>query len=402
MPYYCSVPGCKTTGTKIFHSFPKDEKICSQWILKTKCLHLSSKDAYDTHHKVCRKHFQETEIRPSNRLQRGTIPSLYLPVMNTYLEHNYFQPLGQTTDVQDTIMEIDYVVEDVQPVVIVDNDAEDTIMETDYVVEDFQPVVIIANENNEVNDSCMVIFDENGDQNILQNPKEFVNSIGAVKKPLRRPYDPIKRKMKYQAARIKTLKQCGKMDKNGVINYLSTILRPEQHQIVSLQIKNAGKKSKGKRFDFNDKTIGLSMYKQSAKSYHFTSNMIDLPSKSTLKRHSAKIRFETGISSNLMTFIKNAVSSMDDSEKYVILSWDEMSVQSHLDFAEIKDYIDGFSDVNGIRTSKFARHALVFMVRGIKSPFKQPLTYHLTDNIDAEKLSELIKLMVEAILQTGQ
>lgn len=221
-----------------------------------------------------------------------------------------------------------------------------------------------------------------------------------------RNYDPVARKIRYQATRIKFLtqkiKKLQSVDGSSLMEYLSSKLRPEQFQFVQLQLRNAKRSSKGKRYKFEDKSLALAIFKQSPKCYRFLSKMFDLPSKQTLNKHSAKIRFQEGVSPKLMQYIKDTVATLDKVDKNVTIAWDEMALIAHLDFQETKDYIDGFQDAGSNGKNDFATHALVFMVRGLNSGFKQPIAYFLTENINSGELVELIKLIIEAVFRTGK
>lgn len=130
--------------------------------------------------------------------------------------------------------------------------------------------------------------------------------------------------------------------------------------------------------------------------------MANLPTRQTLIAHAAGIRFKEGLNQNLMNFIKEVVSKMGPLEKVCTIGWDEMSLTSSLHFDHVKDYIDGFEDLGSKRTNHFATHALVFMVRGVKSAYKQPISYFLTENLNAVELGELIKLVIKAVIDTGK
>lgn len=178
-------------------------------------------------------------------------------------------------------------------------------------------------------------------------------------------------------------------------------LPPDQYNFIKLQIRNAGKRKRGNRFTFDEKTLALAIYKQNPKRYRFLSKISNLPTRQTLITHSAAIRFKEGINPKLMNFISEA-SQMEDMDKVCSIGWDEMSLTAHLDFEKIKDYIDGFEDLGSKRTNNFATHALVFMIRGLKTRYKQPIAYFLTENIKADELSELIALVITAVLKTGK
>lgn len=93
---------------------------------------------------------------------------------------------------------------------------------------------------------------------------------------------------------------------------------------------------------------------------------------------------------------------MTELDKVCTIGWDEMSLTANLNFDQIKDYIDGFEELGSKRTTDFSTHALVFMVRGIKSAYKQPIAYFLTQNLKADELATLIRLVIQAVTDTGE
>lgn len=90
----CCVPECAATGTKIFHAFPANKDVRSEWIQNTKTFHLTEKELKG-YAKVCAYHFRETDFELNCRGQRGlkknTVPTLRLPgsVVNFRTEHGY-------------------------------------------------------------------------------------------------------------------------------------------------------------------------------------------------------------------------------------------------------------------------------------------------------------------------
>lgn len=89
--YGCSVNNKKKTynGEISFHSFPKQQKMCKQWIFLCR-----RKDKINTKTaRICCKHFEESDFVPVNpfyeqygltlkakRLKEDAVPSLLLPL----------------------------------------------------------------------------------------------------------------------------------------------------------------------------------------------------------------------------------------------------------------------------------------------------------------------------------
>lgn len=221
----------------------------------------------------------------------------------------------------------------------------------------------------------------------------------------KKKYNPLLRKIRYQSARIvfltKKLRSFEKPDDSTFFKYISSKLSAEQADFLKMQLRNAGRKKRGNRYTFEDKCMAIAIYKQSPKGYRFLSRIFNLPSKQTLYRHTAQIRFDTGVNKNLMKYIADAAAKLKDADKIVTVSFDEMSVTTHTDYLTVCDYIDGFEDLGDKRSSKFATHALVFMIRGVSRAFKQPISYFCTASLKSPELAELIKLVIEAVIDTG-
>lgn len=443
MTFICCVPGCRENGKKILHSFPKDRLQCRKWLQATWCFHLDEQTAWKTHHKVCRKHFQQTDLRNGNLLKKGTVPSLMLPHSIT-MEHDYCANDSIVVNVNAASVSLDEMdVDDSQ-----DNSIEDHIMmelaETPRVGH-FNENSALQSEMSECLTEKQIQHDTDSenmtDNQSLHNTEETsaacfndgnmthknddrktesVSSAPSMENKLKakRTYDPVARKMKYllkrnkelskklkdsEAVNLKSNKK-SKVKKKiaAVLKTLSLELPPAHYNFINLQIKNTGKAKKGNRFTTEEKTLALVIYKQNPKRYKNLLKMANLPTRRTLIAHSASIRFKEGINPHLMSFIKEAVSQLPELEKMCTIGWDEMSLTANLTFDQIKDYIDGFEDIGSKRTNNFATHALVFMVRGIQSPFKQPIAYFLTQNLNGGELAELIKLVIQAVMDTGE
>ncbi|XP_037051782.1 uncharacterized protein LOC119085470 [Bradysia coprophila] len=251
-----------------------------------------------------------------------------------------------------------------------------------------------------------------------QKPHKFNDQSSVSVKDQNKPkpsgaYDPVARKLRYLTERNKSLakklkesqsaniKSKVKKKIDSVLKTLSTEVPAAQFDFIKLQLKNTGKAKKGNRFTFEEKMLALVIYKQIPKRYQGLRKICNLPTRQTLIVHSATVRFKQGINQNLMSFIKEAVSKMEQLDKLCTVGWDEMSLTSSHHFDQIKDYIDGFEDTESKRTDNFATHALVFMARGITSAFKQPISYFLTANLNSTELAELVLLVTSAVMDTG-
>lgn len=168
-----------------------------------------------------------------------------------------------------------------------------------------------------------------------------------------------------------------------------------------MQLRNSGRKKNGRRYTPKEKSFSLALYKTGPRSYRFKENHMILPALTTLGRHSANLMFNAGISQHLLAFIKERVKNWPKEDLICTLSFDETAIKARLAYNKTMDEIDGFVELAGIRRPVFATHALTFMVRGMNVPFKQPVSFFYTLGLKSYELAELILLVLEAVLSTG-
>ena len=85
------------------------------------------------------------------------------------------------------------------------------------------------------------------------------------------------------------------------------------------------------------------------------------------------------------------------------LMFDEMSIREHLHFNQKTGCIDGYEDLGRHgKTSNIANHALVFMLRGLRKRWKQPVAYYLTrGSTKGDMLVDFLKEVLRACHSAG-
>lgn len=220
----------------------------------------------------------------------------------------------------------------------------------------------------------------------------FINFQGVTK---------ITEELDYYKGKCEEYSKIDEWTDDNVVKYLSRKFNKQQLEIFKMQIFNSDKKINARRYNDDQKSLCLSMYKQSPKKYRFLRRFLILPSKSTLGRHRAHLMFQSGIDPKLMGIIKQKVKEMPEEDKLCVLSWDEVSLTAHLDYDKSRDIIEGFVDMNGLRRPEFATHSLTFMVRGIRIPYKEPVSFFYTAGLTAVELSGLVRLTSGTVFDTG-
>ncbi|XP_049826262.1 uncharacterized protein LOC126266401 [Aethina tumida] len=165
--------------------------------------------------------------------------------------------------------------------------------------------------------------------------------------------------------------------KNGKLEEVCSNLNLVTRNFIASQLRNSSRKSNCKIWSLDDKTFALSMYKRSGKLYRYLQTHFSLSSISTLKSLLSKIEFESGINKLYFEHLKSVSSELND--KNCCLLFDEVSLSSGIHFQVKKQEFCGFKDYGHLgKTSKKADHALVFMIRGLSSNWKEVVAYYFS------------------------
>lgn len=169
------------------------------------------------------------------------------------------------------------------------------------------------------------------------------------------------------------------------------------------QMRLSARKKFGRRFSPIDKSFALSLYFSGPKAYSLCQRLFVLPSKRTLQIWLAKLDIKPGFTESVFSLLEKKVNSMAERDRVCILLLDEMSLKSALSYDTSRDVIVGFEDYGHLGTGKeLANSALVFMVKGICSKWKQPIGYFLAHNTtSADKLKLLVLNAIEKLANIG-
>lgn len=126
----------------------------------------------------------------------------------------------------------------------------------------------------------------------------------------------------------------------------------------------------------------------------------DIPSIKTLQLALHRIPVTTGINPFILSHLKNVVPNLSPKDKVCILMWDEVSIQSSVTYDTRKDIICGLEDWGTNRSAKVADHALVFMLRGLHSGWKMPISYNFCSK--QTKTAQLIRCIKKHIYEINK
>lgn len=175
-------------------------------------------------------------------------------------------------------------------------------------------------------------------------------------------------------------------------------------QFIRCQVREAGNSKKQHRFTSDEKMLALMLYNHSPRAYRFLARVFILPARSTLTKFLDMIHFKPGVNIEIFEALKRCTENLSESDKYVSVIFDEMAIMPALNFNEREGCIHGFEDLgSGARSQQISTHSLVFMVRGLKKRFKQPLCYVFSSKggAKAAQIQKILKQILELLLDVG-
>lgn len=85
-------------------------------------------------------------------------------------------------------------------------------------------------------------------------------------------------------------------------------------------------------------------------------------------------------------------------DRYCILMFDEMSQSAYLSYSERYDRVEGLECVGNERSLNVADHALVFMLGGLYTRWKQAVAFYLVQSATkVNSLKECIREVITAV-----
>nr|CAI5860033.1 unnamed protein product [Callosobruchus analis] len=170
--------------------------------------------------------------------------------------------------------------------------------------------------------------------------------------------------------------------KCGVQRFIDTDLT--DHHFINCNLINNTFLSlvSGCNVDFDYNIYLDDLYDETLTWAGYLSKLFSLPSRRTLLSILNKIPFKCGVNENSFKQLETTAKDMKSLEKYRILMFDEMTLQTELQYNSIGDFIEGFVDFGqGERRINYANHALVFMLKGIYRKRKQPICFCFSQGV---------------------
>src|SRR5215469_2536436 len=126
---------------------------------------------------------------------------------------------------------------------------------------------------------------------------------------------------------------------------VSNSLNAEAVRLLAAIIRNSMHKPTGRRWNFEEKNLALSLLKRSPKSYILLQKLFPLPSGHTLQSLLNTVPFRTGINTHIFYALRHSVQKISEKDRYCCLLFDEISFRENVWYNQKFDCIEGFEDL---------------------------------------------------------
>lgn len=153
------------------------------------------------------------------------------------------------------------------------------------------------------------------------------------------------------------------------------------------------KRSKNTKYPDDQKNLAMNINYKSQATYNFLRDRLhlNLPSCSTIYRWTPIKHLTVGFNDNILQSLQKKISTLSESERYVTLLLDGMTIRSCLSYNEFQDKVIGYEDLGKGSLPKIAKEITTFMVRSDFSEWKSVVSWFSSKNaINGENLKNLI------------
>ena len=169
------------------------------------------------------------------------------------------------------------------------------------------------------------------------------------------------------------------------------------------QMKNSVRKPEGRRYNEEIKKFALTLHFYSPKAYLFVRKVLHLPHPASLRNWQSSVECEPGflkdVLENLALQVANNINMSD-----CALMMDAMAIRKQVIYDKTKAKFTGFVDYGGCipeHREEQASEALGFLLVGLRSHWKAPIGYFLTNKTNAAIQASLVKSALSLVADSG-
>nr|XP_029717053.1 uncharacterized protein LOC109428116 [Aedes albopictus] len=182
---------------------------------------------------------------------------------------------------------------------------------------------------------------------------------------------------------------------NLALEALENTFNPDQVDILLYKRKQAK--------EWSDNTITESLKTKfvcGKQGYEHVRQKYPLPTQRTLQKRMEDLNFDTGILDDVIELLKLKLNTMTPEDLDCGIVFDEMSIEEARSYSVADSKF--FGDVTISGPAGTASHALVFMLVGVRSRWKQVVGYHFTGHtIFEEALKDIVFEIIEKVEAIG-
>ena len=197
--------------------------------------------------------------------------------------------------------------------------------------------------------------------------------------------------------RAQTLKGA-KFQMEEVLHVVKPLLTRDEMTLLKERLE---RKDTKQAYSNEFKHLAIRISFKSSSTYRYLSKRLHLPPKSTISRWTSDIRFEEGFDEDLFKVLEEKVTKLPEKDRVASLLMDEMSLKIWLEYDQRKDQIVGVKrQKNG--NYFYPSSALTVMVRGLRTKWKQIISYHFAENaVSGDKVLNILRKTLDKMKKCG-
>ena len=166
-------------------------------------------------------------------------------------------------------------------------------------------------------------------------------------------------------------------------------------------LQNSNISSQSRRYNNSIKEFALTLSYYSPKAYAYVRSIMPLPHPSLIRKWARNVNCEPGFIGESFRSLEEQ-AKIDKEKKDCCLVLDAMAIRKQVQWEPANNKYSGFVDYGPLEAPEIiASEALVFLLVGLRSHWKQPIGYFLTDKATATIQAELINMALAKASAAG-
>jgi hypothetical protein len=205
-------------------------------------------------------------------------------------------------------------------------------------------------------------------------------------------------KLRKKVVQVKNRKLTRNEARAQTLDYMKRHLTEAQYNFLESQLENSNKKPNGFRYSEESKITALTLFYKSPRVYNFMRQLFTLPSRQTLMSFLAQQKIGEGFNPYIFRALEAASKKLEDRENLVSLTVDAINLSPELNYNDDRGNVIGLDK----ESKNPATQALVIMMRGIYTSYKQPLYYSFHDSkFSGPQLKLIMESCIDKVTACG-